>query len=91
MAHIAIFTLTSELHDEQTVNAVTRDFLVNVEAEDVRAYESGLFTFLDTDSEGAAVMQTIRETGKLEEDTENGLKAVLGRYTELFISSKPAK
>ena len=27
MAHIAIFTLTSELHDEQTVNAVTRDFL----------------------------------------------------------------
>lgn len=27
MAHIAIFTLTSELHDEQIVHAVTRDFL----------------------------------------------------------------
>ena len=27
MAHIAIFTLTSELHDEQAVNAATRDFL----------------------------------------------------------------
>ena len=27
MAHIAIYTLTSELHDEQAVDAVTRDFL----------------------------------------------------------------
>ena len=27
MAHIAIFTLTSELHDEQVVDAVTKDFL----------------------------------------------------------------
>ena len=27
MAHIAIYTLTSELHDEQNISAVTRDFL----------------------------------------------------------------
>ena len=27
MAHIAIYTLTSELHDEQAVDAITRDFL----------------------------------------------------------------
>ncbi len=73
------------------IYAVTRDFLVNVETEDVKSYESGLFTFLDTDSEGAAVMQTVAQTGKLEEDTENQLKAVLSRYTDMFISSKPAK
>ena len=27
MAHIAIYTLTSELHDEQAVDAVTKEFL----------------------------------------------------------------
>ena len=30
MAQTAIFTLTSELHDEQTVDAVTKDFLVSL-------------------------------------------------------------
>ena len=73
------------------IYAVTRDFLVKVETEDVKAYESGLFTFLDSDSEAAGVMQTIRETGKLEDDAEKKLAAALGRYTEMFLSSKPAK
>ena len=45
--------------------AVTKGILSKVAAEDVRAYEDGLYTWLDTDAEGAAVMQEISATGKL--------------------------
>ena len=34
-------------------------------------------------------MQTIRSTGKLEEETENQLKTVLDTYTKQFLDSKP--
>ncbi len=37
---------------------------------DVRAYEDGLYTWLDTDAEGAAVMQEISATGNLEADKD---------------------
>ncbi len=40
--------------------AVTKGILSRVETEDVKSYESGLYTFLDTDAEGASVMQEIR-------------------------------
>ena len=56
---------------------------------DVHDYEMGLYTYLDTDAEGAAVMQTIRSTGKLEEETENQLKTVLDTATKQFLDSKP--
>ena len=59
--------------------------------EDVRSYESGLYTFLDTDAEGASVMQEIRSTGKLEAETEERLKKVLGEYTDKFLDTKPEK
>ena len=73
------------------IYAVTRDTLENVAAEDVRAFESELFSYLDTDSEGAAVMQAIRETGKLESDTEEQLRQVLARFTEQFQNMRPQK
>ena len=59
--------------------------------EDVREYEAGLFTYLDTDADGAAAMQAIRSTGKLEEDTESKLKAALESYTENFLNTRPEK
>lgn len=71
--------------------AVTKGILSSVAVEDVRAYETGLFTHLDTDSEGAAVMQEIRTTGKLEADTEEKLKQVLDHYTENFLNTRPEK
>ena len=71
------------------IYAVTRDTLDNVKASDVRDYESQLFIWLDQDAEGAAVMQEIRETGKLEPATEEKLKAVLGSFTERFLSERP--
>ena len=71
--------------------AVTKGNLVNVDVDDVKAYETGLYTYLDTDAEGVNVMQTIRSTGKLEADTEDKLKKVLDGYTEKFLNTRPAK
>ena len=71
--------------------AVTKGILSKVAAEDVRAYEDGLYTWLDTDAEGAAVMQEISATGKLEADTEEKLKSALESYTKNFINTRPAK
>ena len=71
--------------------AVTKGILSRVETEDVKSYESGLYTFLDTNAEGASVMQEIRSTGKLEAETEERLKNVLGEYTDKFLDTKPEK
>jgi F-type H+-transporting ATPase subunit alpha len=71
--------------------AVTKGILSAVAVEDVREYEAGLFTYLDTDADGAAAMQAIRSTGKLEEDTESRLKAALESYTENFLNTRPEK
>ena len=71
--------------------AVTNGFLEEVKVEDVREYESGLYTYLDTDSEGAEVMQTIRTTGKLEAETEEKLKSAISRYTENFLDTRAGK
>ena len=68
--------------------AVTKDVLAKVAVTDVRDYESRLFTFLDMDPEGAEVMQTIRTTGKLDDDTESRLRSVLDRYTVSFLETK---
>ena len=69
--------------------AVTKGILSAVAVGDVKAYETGLYTELDTDADGLAVMRSIRETGALNEETENALKAVLEAYTERFLSARP--
>ena len=71
--------------------AVTKGLLSGVAVDDVHAFETGLYTHLDTDSEGAAVMQEIRITGKLEADTEEKQKQVLQSYTENFLNTRPEK
>ena len=71
--------------------AVTKGILAKVALEDVKTYEAGLYTHLDTDAAGVEVMQTIRSTGKLEADTEAKLKEVLEVYTENFLNTRPVK
>jgi len=71
--------------------AVTKGILMKVATEDVREYEAGLFTHLDSDAEGAAVMTEIRTTGALSEQTEEKLKKVLEEYTDHFVATRPAK
>ncbi len=71
--------------------AVTKGILSKVEVEDVRAYEDGLYPWLDSNAEGTQVMQEIRSTGKLEAETEEKLKQALESYTEEFLNTRPAK
>ena len=73
------------------IYAVTKNLLVKVPVEDIRAYETGLYDFLDTDSDGAAFMEAVRTSGKLEADTEDHLKKALDTYTEQFLSLKVAQ
>ena len=71
--------------------AVTKGILEKVKVEDVNAYETGLYTYLDTDAAGLEVMQLISSTGKLEPETEEKLRQVLGAYTENFLNTRPEK
>ena len=71
--------------------AVTKGILSRIAVEDVKDYEAGLYTYLDTDAEGVAVMQEIRSTGKLEAETEERLKTVLETYADSFLGTRPEK
>ena len=65
--------------------------LRKLKVEDVNAYETGLYTYLDTDAAGLEVMQLISSTGKLEPETEEKLRQVLEAYTENFLNTRPEK
>ena len=71
--------------------AVTKGILSKVATEDVRSYEAGLYTWIDSDPQGAAAMQEIRSTGALSSETEAKLKAALEQYTENFVNTRPEK
>ena len=71
--------------------AVTKGILSRVATEDVRTYEAGLYTWIDSDAQGAAAMQEIRSTGVLSAETEEKLKGALEQYTENFVNTRPEK
>jgi F-type H+-transporting ATPase subunit alpha len=71
--------------------AVTKGILSRVATEDVRTYEAGLYTWIDSDVQGAAAMQEIRSTGALSAETEEKLKGALEQYTENFVNTRPEK
>ena len=71
--------------------AVTKGILSRVATEDVRTHEAGLYTWIDSDAQGAAAMQEIRSTGALSAETEEKLKGALEQYTENFVNTRPEK
>ena len=71
--------------------AVTKGILSRVATEDVRSYEAGLYTWIDSDAQGAAALQEIRSTGALSAETEEKLKGALEQYTENFVNTRPEK
>ena len=73
------------------IYAVTHDMLSAVPVEDIKEYEAGLFRYLDTDAAGVEVVQLIRTTGKLGDETEAKLVAVLNAYTEQFLEMNSEK
>ncbi len=71
--------------------AVINGVLTDIKNEDVRQYEKKLYSFLDSDADGAAAMQEIRSTGKLEKETEEKLKKALENFTGDFLETEAAK
>ena len=70
--------------------AVVNDILMDVAVEDIQEYEAELNVFLDTDVEAVQVMDTIRSTKDLSQETNEALKKVLLRFTKDF-NQKMAK
>ena len=68
--------------------AVINNILKDVDVADIKEYEAGLNAYLDNDADGKAALSAIRETGKLESDTEEKLKSALNAYTSDFIKNK---
>ena len=71
--------------------AVINGVLTDIKTEDVRQYEKKLYSFLDSDADGAAAMQEIRSTGKLEKETEEKLKKALENFTGDFLETEATK
>ena len=71
--------------------AVINGVITDIKTEDVRQYEKKLYSFLDSDADGAAAMQEIRSTGKLEKETEEKLKKALENFTGDFLETEAAK
>ena len=62
--------------------AVVNNWLKDVPVEQVPEYERGLYEYLD--AQAPAVLASIRDTGKLEADTEQALKDALTSYGARF-------
>ena len=73
-------------HQVCILYAATHDLLKEVAVSDVKEYEQGLYEYMD--NQGAAVLDVIRTTGKLEKDTEEDLKRTLLEYTAQFLKTR---
>ena len=72
-------------HQVCVLYAVVNGYLKDVAVADIRAYEAGLYPYLDTNA--LPVLQSIRTTGKLESADEEQLKQALERYTAQFLTN----
>ncbi len=64
------------------IYAGTKGYVDQIAVADVRRYEAQLLQALDTT--GAGILSAIRDTGKLDDATENQLKALLDDFTGTF-------
>ena len=72
-------------HQVCILYAVVNGYLKDIAVADIRAYEAGLYPYLDTNA--LPVLQSIRSTGKLESADEEQLKQALERYTAQFLTN----
>ena len=71
-------------HQVCIIYAVTKGYLNDIDVEQIPEFEARLREFMDN-THYSSVLTAIRETGKLEQDTEDGLKAALN---ELLVEFK---
>ena len=70
-------------HQVCIIYAVTHGYLNDIPVEKIPEFEDRLFRFLD-DSQYNSLLTAIRQTGKLESDTEEALKAALTQLVSQF-------
>ena len=70
-------------HQVCIIYAVTHGYLNDLDVDTIPAFETRLFEFMDTNH--SEILTAIRTSGKLEKDTEEGLKAAL---SELLVEFK---
>lgn len=64
------------------IYAGTKGFLDDLEVEHIASFETGLIEFMSVSK--AAVLDSIREKGVLDEETGNALQQAISEYKELF-------
>ena len=69
-------------HQVCILYAVTHEYLKNIAVEQIPEFEKRLYEFMD--NRYANVLEAIRTSGKLESDTEAGLKAALDELLTQF-------
>jgi len=67
------------------IYAVTNGFLDEVPVERISDYEKGFHELMEDKYSG--ILHSIRESGKLDEETESGLKHAIADYTKSYLSS----
>ena len=65
--------------------AVTHDYLKNIAVDQIPAFETRLYEFMD--NRHSDILDTIRSTGKLEAETEQALRAALTELLAEFVPS----
>jgi len=70
-------------HQVCIIYAVTQGYLNSIDVEKIPAFEARLFEFMDN-SQYNSVLTAIRESGKLEKDTEESLKSALNELLVEF-------
>ena len=70
-------------HQICIIYAVTQGYLNKIDVEKIPGFESRLFEFMDN-SQYSSVLTAIRESGKLEKDTEESLKSALNELLVEF-------
>ena len=72
-------------HQVMIIYAAINKFLANVGVENIKAFEKGFYDFMDT--QYPEVGKTIRETGQMDERTENLLVEGIDAYKKEFLKT----
>ena len=71
-------------HQVMIIFAATHHYLADVPVEEIKDFEKEFYDFMDTHH--PAIGKEIKNTGKLEADTEEKLKAAIEEFKKIRIS-----
>ncbi len=69
-------------HEIIILFAVTNKYLASIAVEDIKAFEAGLLSYIDTNA--SQIVTTLKETKNLDENTEKELRSAIETFTKSF-------